>query len=151
MKTYKDFASYNEAIGIVPPLNNDIDVGYYEAPKIKIINEPVVVDFYRISIKINYRLKSSPEDEPKTAIFFNSPDVVMPPGWEAEPDFTGMYLQLSKKVIDENRFLFRNYLDYGRHEALSLRKEEIEEISAVFKLMLNYYKSEDKHFSVLLS
>lgn len=83
MKVFRDFASYNEAIGIAAPLNNDIDIGYYDAPKIIVVKEPVVIDFYRISIKISYRLKSSPLDAPKTAIFFNSPDVVMPPGWEA--------------------------------------------------------------------
>lgn len=151
MKVFRDFVSYNEAMGIAAPLNNDIDVGYYDAPKIRLVKEPILIDFYRISIKINYKLKSTPFDAPKTAIFFNSPDVVMLPGWEAEPTFTGMYLQLSKKVIEENRFLFRNYLDYGQHEALLLQDEEIEEISAVFKLMLNYHRSENKHFGVLLS
>lgn len=151
MKIYKDFASYNRAIGLATPLNDDIDIGYYDAPSIISVTEPVMVDFYRISIKIKYRLKSTPFEAHKTAIFFNSPNLVVPPGWEAEPTFTGMYLQLSKKVIEEHRFLFRNYLDYGQHEALLLREEEIEEIKAVFKLMLNYYQSEKKHFGVLLS
>ena len=151
MKIYKDFISYNEAIGLPAPLNNDIDVGEYDAPKIVLGIEPVVVDFYRISIKINYSLRSTPSEGPKTAIFFNSPDVVIPPGWDAEPTFTGMYLQLSKKVIEENRFLFRNYLGYGRHEALYLTDEEVEEVNAVFKLLLNYHKGEKKHFSILLS
>jgi len=151
MKIYKDFASYNRAIGLAPPLDEDIDLGYYDPPSIVIGTEPVMVNFYRISIKIKYRLKSTPLEAHKTAIFFNSPDLVIPPGWEAEPTFTGMYLQLSKKVIEEHRFLFRNYLDYGQHEALLLKDEEIEEISAVFKLMLNYYQSERKHFGVLLS
>lgn len=151
MKTFKDFASYNEYIGLAAPLDNDIDVGYYDPPKIKLGVVPVMVDFYRVSIKINYKLKSTPQAEPKTAIFFNSPELVIAPGWDAEPNYTGMYLQLSKKVIEENRFLFKTYLDYGQHEALDLKDEEAEEISAVFKLMLNYYESEKNHFGVLLS
>ncbi|WP_053058236.1 helix-turn-helix domain-containing protein [Pedobacter sp. BMA] len=151
MKIYKDFASYNQAMGINAPLNNDIDIGYYDPKSIVLQPEPVMVDFYRISIKINYRLKSTPSEAHKSAIFFNSPDLIIPPGWEAEPTFTGMYLQLSKKVIEENRFLFRNYLDYGQHEALILKDEEVVEISAVFKLMLTHYHSEKKHFAVLLS
>ena len=77
--------------------------------------------------------------------------MVIAPGWEAEPDFTGMYLQLSKKVIEENRFLFKTYLDYGQHEALFLTDEEVEEISAVFKLMMKYYESDGKNRNVLLS
>jgi len=151
MKVFKDFTSYNQYIGMDIPLDNDIDVGYYDPPKIKSVSEPVLVDFYRISIKINYKRKSTPLVGAKTAIFFNSPEVIIPPGWDAEPDYTGMYLQLSKKVIEENRFLFKTYLDYGQHEALELKDEEVEEIKAVFKLMLNYYESEKNHFGVLLS
>jgi len=151
MKIFKDFTSYNESLGIAAPLDNDIDVGYYDPQSIVLGTEPVKVDFYRISIKINYKRKSTPLEEPKSAIFFNSPDLVIPPGWDAEPTYTGMYLQLSKKVIEENRFLFKTYLDYGQHEALFLKEGEVEEISAVFRLMINYYESEKKHYAVLLS
>lgn len=151
MKLFKDFASYNEYLGLSKPLDNDIDVGYYDPPKIKLGTEPVLVDFYRISIKINYKLKSTPFAERTSAVFFNTPDLVIAPGWEAEPDFTGMYLQLSKKVIEENRFLFKTYLDYGQHEALYLTDEEVKEISAVFKLMMKYYESEKRNFNVLVS
>ena len=151
MKVYKDFATYNQDIGLPKPLDNDIDVGYYDAPKIIIAREAVVVDFYRISIKIKYKRKSTPDVKPVSAIFFNTPDLIIEPGWDAEPTFTGMYLQLSKKIIEENRFLFKTYLDYGQHEALYLTNEEVEEISAVFQLMLKYYESEKRHFGVLLS
>lgn len=151
MKIFKDFVSYNEAIGLTAPLDNDIDVGYYDPSSIVLGTDPIMVDFYRISIKIKYKRKSTPKAEPKTAIFFNSPGIVIAPGWDAEPTYTGMYLQLSKKVIEENRFLFKTYLDYGQHEALHLRDAEIEEISAVFRLMFNYYESDKKHFGVLLS
>jgi len=62
-----------------------------------------------------------------------------------------MYLQLSKKFIDENRYLFKSYLDYGQHEALYLNDEEVQEISSVFKLMMKYYELDKRHFGVLLS
>lgn len=151
MKIYKDFASYNHDIGMSEPLDNDIDVGYYDAPKIIIAREAVVVDFYRISIKIKYKRKSTPDLEPVSAVFFNTPDLIIEPGWDAEPTFTGMYLQLSKKIIEENRFLFKTYLDYGQHEALYLTEDEVDEVSAVFKLMIKYYENDIKHFGVLLS
>jgi hypothetical protein len=32
MRTFKDFKSYNEYIGLPKPLDNDIDVGYYDPP-----------------------------------------------------------------------------------------------------------------------
>jgi AraC family transcriptional activator of pobA len=151
MKIFRDFTSYNEYIGLAAPLDNDIDVGYYDPPSILLKSEPVMVDFYRISIKIRFKLKATPDAEPITAVFFNSPELVIAPGWEAEPTYTGMYLQISKKAIEENRFLFRTYLDYGQHEALHLTDEEVDEISAVFKLMIKYYESEKKHSGVLLS
>ncbi|WP_051878742.1 helix-turn-helix domain-containing protein [Chryseobacterium sp. FH1] len=151
MKIYKDFATYNQEIGLSKPLDHDIDVGYYDPPKIIISSKPVIVDFYRISIKIKYKRKSTPDIEPVSAVFFNTPDLIIEPGWDAEPTFSGMYLQLSKKIIEENRFLFKTYLDYGQHEALYLTDEEVEEVSAVFRLMIKYYQSEIIHFGVLLS
>ena len=151
MKIFHDFASYNKSIGLAAPLDDDIDVGYYDPPSIVLGTEPVVIDFYRISVKIKFKRKASPEAEPITAVFFNSPDLVIAPGWDAEPTYTGMYLQLSKKVIEENRFLFRTYLDYGQHEALYLLEDEVDEIQAVFKLMFKYYESEKKNFPILLS
>ncbi|MDQ0593821.1 AraC family transcriptional activator of pobA [Chryseobacterium ginsenosidimutans] len=151
MKIYKDFASYNLGIGLSKPLDNDIDVGYYDPPKIIVDCEAVVVDFYRISIKIKYKRKSTPDIEPVSAVFFNTPDLVIEPGWDAEPTYTGMYLQLSKKIIEENRFLFKTYLDYGQHEALYLTDDEVEEVSAIFRLMMKYYENEKRNFSVLIS
>lgn len=151
MKIYKDFVSYNKSIGLATPLDNDIDVGYYDPPKIIVADDPVVVDFYRISIKIKYKRKSTPDIEPVSAIFFNTPDLIIEPGWDAEPNYTGMYLQLSKKIIEENRFLFKTYLDYGQHEALYLTDDEVEEVSAVFRLMMKYYESEKRNFNVLIS
>ena len=151
MITFRDFKSYNEYIGTAKPLDNDIDVGYYDPPNMLLKSESVAVDFYRISFKINLKNKKTPDRKPITAVFFNSPEMIVNEGWDVEPTYTGMYLQLSKKVIEENRFLFKTYLDYGQHEALYLTNEEVEEISAVFQLMLKYYESEKRHFGVLLS
>jgi YesN/AraC family two-component response regulator len=151
MKHFKDFKTYNEYLGLKPPLDNDIDVGYYDPPNMLSKSEPITVDFYRISIKINIVNKTTPKSDPITAVFFNSPNMVVPTGWDVEPNYKGMYLQLSKKIIEENRYLFKTYLDYGQHEALYLTEEEVQEISAVFQLMMKYYESEKRNFNVLLS
>lgn len=149
MKTFNDFDSYNEYIRLAQPLDNDIDVGYYDPPNMLLKSEAVAVDFYRISIKVGYKDKFEQNSKPVNAVFFNSPE--MPVGWDVDPTYTGMYLQLSKKTIEENRYLFKTYLDYGQHEALYLTDEEIQEISAVFQLMMKYYESEKQNFSILLS
>ena len=149
MTKFSDFKSFNKYIGLPTPLDNNIDVGYYDSKNMLLKSEPVMVDFYRISIKINFTDKSVSNPKPSTAVFFNSPELAN--GWDVEPTYTGMYLQLSKKAIEENRFLFKTYLDYGQHEALYLNEKEVLEISAVFKLMMKYYESEKKHFGVLLS
>ncbi len=151
MKTFTEFKSYNKYIGLANPLDNDIDVGYYDPPNMLLKSDPVMVDFYRISIKINFESKTTPKAKPVTAVFFNSPDLIMTTGWNVKPTYTGMYLQLSKKIIEENRYLFKTYLDYGQHEALYLTSEEVQEISAVFNLMMKYYESEKRNFNVLLS
>lgn len=149
MRIFKEFTSYNEYIGINEPIDNNIDVGYYDAPNMLLKSEPIIVDFYRISIKINFIDKSNPNASPINAVFFNSPELQT--GWDADPSYTGMYVQLSKKIIEENRFLFKNYLDYGQHEALYLTQNEVQEISAVFALMIKYYNIEKRNFNVLLS
>jgi len=151
MKNFTDFKSYNEYLSLPKPLDNDIDVGYYDPPNMLSKSEPITVDFYRISIKINLVNKTTPKSEPITAVFFNSPNLIVPAGWDVEPTYQGMYLQLSKKIIEENRYLFKTYLDYGQHEALHLNDDEVEEINSVFKLMMKYYESDKRNFNVLLS
>jgi AraC family transcriptional activator of pobA len=154
MILFKDFESFNKYIGLPQPLDSDIDIGYYDVPNMRLKSEPVSVDFYRISIKSNFIDKSASDFDPSnpqpiTAVFFNSPK--RPNGWDVEPTYNGMYLQISKKLIEENRFLFKNYLDYGEHEALHLTKKEEQEIRTIFELMLKYYDNRKENFAVLLS
>lgn len=149
MRIFTDFKTYNEYLKLPKPLDNDIDVGYYNPPRQLLKSEPVAVDFYRISIKIGFKDKSNPKASPINAVFFNSPKIAV--GWDVDPTYKGMYLQLSNKIIEENRYLFKTYLDYGQHEALYLTDEEVQEIEAVFKLMMKYYESEKQNFNVLLS
>jgi len=154
MTLFKDFESFNKYIGQPPPLDSDIDIGYYDVSNLRLKSEPVSVDFYRISIKSNFIDKSASDfdtnnPKPITAVFFNSPG--RPNGWDVEPTYNGMYLQISKKLIEENRFLFKNYLDYGEHDALHLTEKEEQEIRTIFELMLKYYDSRKENFSVLLS
>ncbi|HQF47311.1 MAG TPA: helix-turn-helix domain-containing protein [Flavobacterium alvei] len=151
MKNFTDFKTYDEYLGLNQPLDNDIDVGYYDPPNMLSTSEPITVDFYRISIKINVVNKTIPKSDPITAVFFNSPNLIVPTGWDVEPTYSGMYLQLSKKIIEENRYLFKTYLDYGQHEALYLKEDEVQEISAVFRLMMKYYESKKQNYNVLLS
>ena len=154
MRTFKDFKSYNQYLGLLAPLDNNIDIGYYDVPKMRLQSESVSIDFYRISIKSNFIDKTVSNYDPQnpnpiTAVFFNSPE--MAGGWDIEPTFNGIYLQLSKKLIEENRFLFKNYLDYGKHEPLHLTEKEEQEVRTVFDLMLKYYDNRQDHLGVLLS
>ncbi len=149
MRIFKDFKTFNEYIGLPNPLDNDIDVGYYDPPNMLLKSEPIMVDFYRVSFKTNFVDKTTPNAKPVNAVFFSSPEMIG--GWDIEPTYKGMYVQLSKKIIDENRFLFKNYLDYGLHEPLFLTDNEIVEITTLFELMIKYYNTERQNFVVLLS
>jgi|SRR6185437_10610605 len=149
MITFKDFELFNKYIGLPKPLDNDIDIGYYDAKKMRSKSEAIKVDFYRISIKSNFIDKTAAKPSPINAVFFNSPGLAT--HWDVEPTFNGMYVQLSKKLIEENRFLFKNYLDYGEHEALHLTEKEEQEIRTIFDLMLKYYTTGQNNYGVLLS
>jgi len=149
MRSFKEFKTFNEYIGVPKPLDNDIDIGYYDPPNMLLKSAPVMIDFYRISFKLNFVDKTQPNPKPVNAVFFNSPE--MSGGWDIEPTYKGMYVQLSKKIIEENRFLFKNYLDYGLHEPLLLTDNEIVEVSTIFDLMIKYYNKERKDFVLLLS
>lgn len=153
MKVFKNFSSYNDYVGLENPHDDNIDLGYYDLKNLRTHSEPVAVDFYRISIKSNYIDRSAidydPENpKPITVVFFNSPGLPQP--WNSAPTFEGFYLQLSKKLIDENRFLFKNYLDYGQHEALYLTEKEEQEIRTIFALMLKYYNKGEINYMVLI-
>lgn len=148
MTTFTDFKAFNEYIGVAKPMDNDIDMGYYDPLNMRLKSEPVMIDFYIVSFKVNFTDKSTTDATPKTAVFLNSPEQAFE--WNVEPDFSGMYIHISKKIIEENRFLFRNYLDYGQHEALFLTESELTEISTLFNLMIKYYHQDKQNFSVLL-
>ena len=154
MTLFKDIESFNKYLGLPKPLDSNIDIGYYDVNKMRLKSESVSIDFYRISIKSNFIDKSvldfNPDKKkPVTAVFFNSPEELS--GWDIEPTFNGIYLQFSKKLIEDNRFLFKNYYDYGEHEPLFLLEKEEQEIRTIFGLMLKYYDTRKENLSVLLS
>ncbi|WP_316850710.1 hypothetical protein [Pedobacter agri] len=97
METFKNFVSYNEYLGLQKPLDNDIDVGYYDPPNMRLKSEAIAVDFYRISIKINLKNRNTPEKKPITAIFFNSPEMVVNEGWDVEPTYEGCTYNFPRK------------------------------------------------------
>lgn len=154
MKVFKDFSSFNEYIGLAKPLDDNIDIGYYDVSKMLLKSEPMAVDFYRISIKSNFIDKTvsgyNPNDpKPISAVFFNSP--IHAAGWDVEPTYNGIYIQFSKKFLEEHRFLFKNYLNYGEHEALYLSEKEENEIRTVFELILPYYTPERMNMEIMIS
>lgn len=153
MLFFKDFASYNEYTGLPKPWDNDIDMGFYDGTSL-LQSEPIITDFYRISIKSNFIDINAPDYNPNspkpiTGVFFSSPGRVR--SWNIQSGFKGMYVQLSKKLIENNRFLFQNYLEYGEHEALYLTGNEEEEMRSIFNLLFKHYHNKQDNCNVLLS
>lgn len=149
MLVLKDFEAFNNYVGLPKPLDSNIDIGYYDGQHSLLQSAPVMIDFYRISIKSNYIDLNKPDKTPVIGVFFSSPE--NPLTWNIAPDFKGMYVQISKKFIDENRFLFQNYLGYGEHEALLLTESEEKEIRSIFKLLFRHYQEKQNNYTVLLS
>ncbi len=154
MTIFNDIKSFNEYIGLDQPLNDDLDIGFYNPSKMRLQSDPIMVDFYRISIKRNFIDKTAPaytphNPNPITAVFFNSPEQAN--GWDIEPTYDGMYLQFSKSFLEEHRYLFKNYLNYGEHQALLLTPQEEHEFRTVFELALPYYTTTQKHLSIMIA
>jgi AraC-like DNA-binding protein len=152
MQHFQNISSFNSYAGLAKPLNNNIDVGYYSDKRL-LHSEPVTIGFYRISIKSNLINEFAPDYEaqnpqPIRGVFFMSPDY--PLSWKSNKDFTGMYIQFSKEIIEQNRDLFYNYLGYGEHEALLITNEEEKELKTIFDLLYAAYVKQ-KEQSILLS
>ncbi|MFV0378900.1 MAG: helix-turn-helix domain-containing protein [Mangrovibacterium sp.] len=153
MKTFTDFKSFNQYIGVSQALNEHIDIGKYpETTLLK--SEGIYIDFYRVSFKTNYINPELPDYDPKnpkpiTAVFFNSPGKLYE--WDLTDKFEGYYLQLSKEIIEKNRYLFQNFLEYGYHEALFLTKQEEREIVLLYENLIQKYEDKNYTENVLLA
>jgi len=155
MKTFENFKEYNRYVGMPDPRNEHIDLGRYKdaiSPRLK--SKPVMIDYYRISYKYNYLNRAAPyydpeNPEPVSGLFFYSPN--RPLEWDLENMVEGYYLQLSKEVINKNRFLFQNYMEYGSHEVLSLNESEEREIKEIFSSLMRHYNQNPNNTSVLIS
>ncbi len=153
MKLFPDFKSFNQYIQVDTPKNEDIDIGKYpESTLLK--SDGIAIDFYRVSFKTNYINPDSPDfdaknPKPITAVFFNSPGKLYE--WDLTNKFEGYYLQLSKEIINKNRYLFQNFLEYGYHEALFLTQQEEQEIVQLFENLTTKYENSNTAQEVLLA
>ncbi|MFD2606954.1 helix-turn-helix domain-containing protein [Euzebyella marina] len=153
MKKFTDFKSFNNFIGVDEPIDEDIDVGRYPENTL-LKSDGIYIDFYRISFKTNYINPDSPnfdhtDPKPITAVFFNSPGKLYE--WGLDDLFEGFYLQLSKKIIEDNRYLFQNFLEYGYHEALFLNEEEEKEIVLLYENLMQKANNKNTGQDVLLA
>ncbi len=150
--TFKDFKTFNQYLGVNAPISDKIDFGKYDTCKhLRAKSEAVNVDFYRISLKKNISFVDAQQNSisNKTVVFFNSPDNDF--SWDLNPHWDGFYLQISKEVINKHRFLFKNFLEYGQHEALFLEEHQLAEINQIFNLLCNHYENENYDFELVLS
>lgn len=151
--TFTNFKTFNGFIGVPEPIDNDLDIGKYPENTL-LKSQGIYIDFYRISFKTNYINPYLPDFDPKnpkpiTAVFFNSPGKLYE--WELTDKFEGYYIQLSKEVIDKNRYLFQNFLEYGYHEALYLTMQEEEEIVLLYENLIQKTSNKGTNQNVLLA
>lgn len=153
MTKFTDFKTFNQYVGLSKPLNEHIDIGKYpESTLLK--SEGIFIDFYRVSFKTNYINPQFPDynatdPKPITAVFFNSPGNLY--DWNLTEKFEGYYLHLSKELIENNRYLFQNFLEYGYHEALFLTKQEEQEIILLYENLIKKYQDKVASQNVLMA
>ena len=46
MRTFKDFKTFNEYIGLPMPFDNDIDIGYYDVTKMRLQAEILPASYF---------------------------------------------------------------------------------------------------------
>ncbi len=143
MITLKNIREHNEYVGLPDPKNEDIDLGRYEDSEIRLYSEPVKIDFYRLSYKRNYAQHN------RDAVMLYSPE--HPLEWDLDEQLEGYYLQLSKELINEHRYLFQNHMEYGQHEPLLLTENEEKEVQDIFESLLRHYEEQPENTSVLVS
>ena len=143
MITLKNFKEHNEYVGLPDPKNEDIDLGRYEDSEIRLYSDPVKIDFYRVSYKRNYAQNN------RDAVMLYSPK--HPLEWDLDEQLEGYYLQLSKELINEHRYLFQNHMEYGQHEPLLLTENEEKEVQDIFESLLRHYEEQPENTSVLVS
>lgn len=153
MEKYSTFAEFNKYIQVSPPKNEDLDVGEY-LPSTKLKSSGILIDFYRVSFKTNYVNPDTPGFDPNnpkpiTAVFFNSPGNVYK--WDMDDKFEGYYLQMSNDLIQNHRYLFQSYLEYGQHEALFLNKSEEAEIVKLYQFLLEKSANSESSFNINLA
>lgn len=153
MTKFTDFKTFNQYIGVSTPKNEHIDVGQYPDTTL-LHSDGIAIDFYRVSFKTNYITPELPDYDPNnpkpiTAVFFNSPRNIYE--WDLTEKFEGYYLHLSKELIENNRYLFQNFLEYGYHEALFLTKKEEEEIVLLYENLIQKYHGKGISQNVLLA
>ncbi|MEL4307092.1 AraC family transcriptional regulator [Joostella sp. CR20] len=153
MNTFTNFKAFNSFIGVQAPIGSNIDIGKYPENTL-LKSQGIYIDFYRISFKTNYINPELPDYDPKspkpiTAVFFNSPGKIYE--WELTDNFEGYYLQLSKEVIEKNRYLFQKFLEYGYHEALFLTKQEEQEIVLLYENLIQKCSDKSTGQNVLLA
>ncbi|MFN8306191.1 MAG: helix-turn-helix domain-containing protein [Ferruginibacter sp.] len=153
MTEFTDFKTFNQYIGVLAPLNEHIDIGQYTDDTL-LKSNGIYIDFYRVSCKTNYINPELPGYDPNnpkpiTAVFFNSPGKLYE--WDLTEKFEGFYLQLSKGLIETNRYLFQNFLEYGYHEALFLTKSEEQEIILLYQNLIRKYQDNTTSQNVLLA
>ncbi len=126
--------SFNEYTNVRGPKHEFIDIGAYP-PDFLLSSNPVYPNFYRISIK--YGLE---DDKEKGYMYFSSPNQSIE--WKTDTPWNGYFINITKDLISNNQHLKYSFLNYGLHEALTLKKEEEIIITQHFRAALEEYNKE---------
>lgn len=149
--SFANFQEFNQYLGVEKPISEKIDFGVYDIEKnLRKFSNNVSVDFYRISLKENISYKNGEAIyQNKDLIFFNSPNQEFQ--WDIENNWSGFYINISKETIDKHRFIFKNCLEYGQHEALLISPDQSKELKQIFSLLYQNYADNNYDESIVLS
>ena len=140
---FEDIKSFNEYTNMRPPRHEMIDIGAYSQDFL-LSSPPVYPQFYRVSIK--YGLEN---DKTKGYMYFSSPD--HPIEWDTPVPWSGYFINITEALISNNQHLDYSFLNYGLHEALSLKEEEALIMTQLFQAALTEHNKENFAVEVLIA
>lgn len=149
-----DIPEFSRYLNINELKSSDLHIVDFEGKEnVRLVSEPVIIDFYLLAIKPPIDAKIAPfallEDQTDTSyMYVDCPQNTL--SWEILPPISGYAIMVSAKYLDKYAKDY-NFVHYNNHEALFLTRDEELVIWDLFKKANDEFKKEYYSRTIILS
>ncbi len=149
-----DIPEFSRYLNIGGLKSSDLHIVDFEGKEnVRLVSEPVTIDFYMLAIKPPMDSKLAPftllEDQTDTSyMYVDCPQNSL--GWEILPPLSGYAIMVSAKYLDKYAKDY-NFVHYNNHEALFLTREEEIILWDLFKKTYDEFGKEYYSRTIILS